>query len=755
LKGIKYFLILCCFFIVNTSYADDAAYFGDGADVYPLQHTDVQLVSETITIIDYRSLNSNKYDLKYRWLVQVNMTFKNHGPDTSFQMGFPLFAGEDNEGDDNDDDSAGKAINVHFRTWIDGKEIRITEKRGIPSPVNRSYRGRPLNGLPQRVFTYPVTFKKDETKKITHSYNVGGYFDSIGSWKFTYILRTGALWKDNIEDVTIYYKTHSSQAQNIGCIMPKEQDSSLAGNELTLIWKFSNYKPTSDFVVSGGRSLGTTSSPDDLLKTNKRNFSNIDTCGMRELRNQIYASYGYPFKSSFIRAKFYYPNSPYKENVSFVESNVAPDHRLFLDYLTRVENWKSQVEKKRISGFFNYDKEFEPNRSSFETAYGGFLALNREKGILVFGHYENLLLLHFPDCIPFKHFTLPLKLDPESVKALDEDEEFYQDNFSMLSSNGKYLIAERYYHPEEKNDRYELLIIDVDKEKLIQKIPISKIESEYKLSFSADYRIVYTVNAAYNIFTGKKTEEWVFQEPNIKEWTLQEHNEDSTYLIYTGTPASSSSSFSSYIFKKVKIINKNSGSYQIINVDKIFGSSNETSIFKISSSPDGRYLAGVVITARIKAKGTSAGQEFVTTEWVSMKIMIWRVSDNSLVNSYEQDLGNNYEKSSFIIKDINFIWHRSRPYLFMTKSNKLWRFDVRNDDISAPVQIPIENIQGNFGIELNDFYVKVYGRFWDLETGKKFWPWYEALDPFDTTNQLPLYDKNPLPVKLRDYWGGS
>ena len=40
-----------------------------------------------------------------------------------------------------------------------------------------------------------------------------------------------------------------------------------------------------------------------------------------------------------------------------------------------------------------------------------------------------------------------------------------------------------------------------------------------------------------------------------------------------------------------------------------------------------------------------------------------------------------------------------------------------------------------------------------METGRKFWPWHEVLDPLDKSNRLPLYDEHPTPVQLRDYWG--
>lgn len=66
------------------AHADDSAFGGNGIDVYPLQHSEIQLVSEVITISDNR-VNGGQ------WSIHVTMFFKNHGPDAAVQMGFPLF----------------------------------------------------------------------------------------------------------------------------------------------------------------------------------------------------------------------------------------------------------------------------------------------------------------------------------------------------------------------------------------------------------------------------------------------------------------------------------------------------------------------------------------------------------------------------------------------------------------------------------------------------------------------------------------
>lgn len=67
--------------------ADDSVYQGSGCQVYPIQNTDVQLVAETITITDDRAFGLSK---RQNFGINVDMTFKNQGADTTVQMGFPI-----------------------------------------------------------------------------------------------------------------------------------------------------------------------------------------------------------------------------------------------------------------------------------------------------------------------------------------------------------------------------------------------------------------------------------------------------------------------------------------------------------------------------------------------------------------------------------------------------------------------------------------------------------------------------------------
>jgi hypothetical protein len=316
---IKIFLMtICLTFIQEQCHGNDAAYYGDGADVFPLENTDIQLVSESINI-NYSDMST----------VDVHMIFKNLGKDTTVQMGFPVYS--DSTGDE--------GYNYHFQTWVDGNKVTVTKKRGIPDPV-KSKDGAYSN----TVYTYNVLFKQGEIKKETHSYVVGGYRNAIGDRRFAYILRTGALWKGFIEQLDIVVKMDLKQVPLIDCLSPKEHSSTLSGNELTLLWAYKNIKPNEDIeIVSDGRNKYWQDDIHAIATGSKKKAFIAQECRIRVLKNRVFATYGYPFKSPFIKSSYYYPNSPYKEDHSFSMVKIPKDIKAFLDYLGSIEAWRKNV----------------------------------------------------------------------------------------------------------------------------------------------------------------------------------------------------------------------------------------------------------------------------------------------------------------------------------------------------------------------------------------------------------------------------
>jgi hypothetical protein len=345
----KLILLLAIVLLAHTPaivQADDSVYFGDGYQVYPIQNSDVQLAAETIVITDNYAFSGGPRFGHDRFAINVDMTFKNHGPDTTLQLGFPVMI----------DEEVGESIEIqtNFRTWVNGKEVPITKKQGIPNPLKGDWH------FSKTVYTYPVSFKRGETKKIKHSYNVGGSFSSVKRWELQYILRTGALWKGVIEDFSLIYKTHIAKAKDIIGFLPREQRSVLKGKELHMLWNFKNFEPQNDFLVIGGSTkinptlLVRSSVAEDIKyimsdSTVARTIVGLLTSAdLRYARNKVFASYGYPFKNLFVRAQFYYEGSPYKESASFSEQKMSKEHLAYIDFLSKLEAEKLKKEEEGI-----------------------------------------------------------------------------------------------------------------------------------------------------------------------------------------------------------------------------------------------------------------------------------------------------------------------------------------------------------------------------------------------------------------------
>ncbi len=311
-------IILILLIPFRPSFADDSVYEGDGFHVYPVQNSAVQLVAETIVINDL-----GRRPGQGRFTVDVNMTFKNQGAETTIQMGFPVVT------NDYDDE-----IDTHFRTWVNGQEVKIEKKRGVPHPQIKNY------SFSELVYAYTVSFKSGETKKIKHSYDVGGSFDSMGGWQFQYVLRTGALWAGVIEDFSLIYRANINSVKDLIGSIPREQKAIVDGDEFRLLWTIKNFKPQSDFKLIGGSSkfplMRRTLSED---RSEMQKFHMIMTAGeLRYAKNKVYASYGYPFKNPFMRAQFYYQGSPYKESMSFSENNMTKEHLEYVKWLSKLED---------------------------------------------------------------------------------------------------------------------------------------------------------------------------------------------------------------------------------------------------------------------------------------------------------------------------------------------------------------------------------------------------------------------------------
>jgi len=153
-----------------------------------------------------------------------------------------------------------------------------------------------------------------------------------------------------IEDFSLIYKTHISKAKDIIGFLPREERSELKGKELHLFWNIKNFEPKNDFQVIGGSPryylMNNSVSRDmNVIKSDRTTARIMTSPELRYAKNKVFASYGYPFKSPFVRAQFYYPGSPYKESRSFSEQKMTKEHREFVELLSKFEADKLKEEE--------------------------------------------------------------------------------------------------------------------------------------------------------------------------------------------------------------------------------------------------------------------------------------------------------------------------------------------------------------------------------------------------------------------------
>jgi hypothetical protein len=309
-------LLLC----LAPASADDAVFRGDGATVFPVESTDIRMVSERIRLHYREGLG---------FAVDVDELFENQGPATSLTIGFPFGSGELDLSLENSPDPAwvpesfDPRQDPHFQTLVDGQSIPTSLKRGA--------------GGYDLVFTSSIGFKQGETKRVRHLYTVGGFSDSAGGLTFRYILKTGALWKGSIGRILIYAEIDSTKAEGIHFMSPAPLSILRVGTTILATWDLRDIKPDFDlefrslplFLSRVAMDIGSGNDILDLAATDRIQAEAVGSEGQRFLRNLVLASYGYPFKDALSRAQFY-ESGYFKENLRFRREEIRTKHWGFI-----------------------------------------------------------------------------------------------------------------------------------------------------------------------------------------------------------------------------------------------------------------------------------------------------------------------------------------------------------------------------------------------------------------------------------------
>ncbi len=691
-------LIIYFFGAPSISYCDDAVYSGDGVNIYPIEETNVRLVSEEIKITQGEGLG---------WGVDVSINFKNEGPSTTVQMGFPFDAYSPDDGSIEDSDStSNNTLDPHFRTFVDGQELKVTRRKASRNPR--------LTGINfPIVYTFDVFFQPGEMKTIRHTYSVGGYSDSAGNTKFKYILRTGALWKGTIDTINMSASLYARDIPRLSCINPEESSAEKVGDRIVLHWDLKNIKPDADLVISSNRRAEISKRTiEDLIKANKEELMTAPACKMRSLRNMVYASYGYPFKNPYVRAQFYYPGSPYRVNPSFSEKVIPQQYKDYVAFLLNVEKRRKLVQESMAKGLLPPEGEKESMQYPYTYDQVYVLAFNDAKKIAVGLINANLVILSWPDMAPRGYIKIPYEGEARIGAPIIRSRD--------ISPDGKYFsFIGEYRFPVYG---YKVIVVDIENRSVVsvKDSTIDDYRSNY-LRYTRDSRSLVTLRSVIDVQTGTVVKSLPYN-PQINERMIRS-GEDSNFFYRYNNPYNEISVFDINTFDKVKTLKYTDH------------------VYNLNISPDGRYLAG-----------TFNQEELRGNQWTFLKayFRIYEISGSELKLLHQEQLKDDDRRSEVA-------FGKRSDMVFIIKGDRLYRYDINPDG-----KIRIVKFEFNGAADQRTYMTFVhyksfdaYGRQWDLETGRKTLPIWEVVYPSDSSRIFPFYEKTPSPISINTAIPGS
>lgn len=140
--------IIFCFIFTSFVCGNEISIVGVGQTAYPLKNNDVKMVEETV-IID-NGLAETVFILKNTASKPVEI-----------EIGFP-------------EDSNTRPRLKDFKTFVDGKQVKVTIKKGRNNPKLSAYRGYTI------WHTKKINFKPRETKTVKNTYSISSPYSWDG-----------------------------------------------------------------------------------------------------------------------------------------------------------------------------------------------------------------------------------------------------------------------------------------------------------------------------------------------------------------------------------------------------------------------------------------------------------------------------------------------------------------------------------------------------------------------------------------------
>jgi len=172
--------------------ANDASMGRKGETVYPMEETDIRMVSEDI-YIEYATGH-----------VRCEFVFENSGETKTVLMGFPAEAKIDYDALTTKD----RVRLRNFTAYKNGVYIEVDEVTS--SEIEGDFSKYPS------WYVFEVTFKENEILTMTHDYDVSFTFDSIGVVYVGYILETGSTWGGTLGHTKVTFDLSDMYPWGIG-----------------------------------------------------------------------------------------------------------------------------------------------------------------------------------------------------------------------------------------------------------------------------------------------------------------------------------------------------------------------------------------------------------------------------------------------------------------------------------------------------------------------------------------------------------
>jgi YARHG domain len=324
-----------------------------GQTVIPVQENNIRMVNETV-----RATSET---------VTATFTFENVTDiQVAIKMGFPFRKGDDPMNPITFEFAYEK--NIKFIVKINKSDVPVTKMA-----VDDAYRQKTGEKY-DFMYTWRIAFQPKEKKVVECSYNVQWGNDRHLYGSFTYIAKTGALWKSTLDYADFFIEFDESTYGDFksGDYAFKISPPGYKLNRGVLEWHFKNWKPNVDFTVtydqiSGDENLAMARKTAALFQSKKkydgdRRFYTIEDIEgpnapldefygrfyVKALRNEIYARHGRIFKSENLRIvfenqKWYKPDPNFKESMlnEYEKANV----NFILSY-EKKRSWRTAEEEE-------------------------------------------------------------------------------------------------------------------------------------------------------------------------------------------------------------------------------------------------------------------------------------------------------------------------------------------------------------------------------------------------------------------------